>query len=101
MVVALVGGGVTEPGVEADVPPDICVGKYPPRTDGADGLYPTALDVRPTLFFLALLLSGRHRATDTAYAMPTFVVERAMGGTDGTEKLPHIVFGPMNDGRDE
>ena len=33
--------------------------------------------------------------------MPTFVVERAMGGADDTKKLPDIVFGPMDDGRDK
>lgn len=33
--------------------------------------------------------------------MPAFVVERTMGGADGAEKLPDIVFAPMNDGRDE
>lgn len=75
--------------------------QIPPRTDSTNSLYPTALDVRPTLFFLALLLDGRHGTTDATYAMPALGVERAMSSADDAEKLPDVVFSPMDDGRDK
>ena len=74
----------------------------PPTTDSRYRLYPVALDVRPPLVLDEFLLVACHRAVDAANAVPALVVEFAVRNADHVvQKLPHVAFRPVDDGRYE